>query len=462
MSASREFLRLFEAEYDNRAEFAVRLAVVGLSAVVLYLYTGWGIAFLWVGLYFGLHLVYWLYFALAFRGVVPQSVSFASGMYLALIAAFIWMPAYLFQFEDLALRVPSSAALGAFLMFMIRRADTSRVLVIGQVLAVLGTVTVVVVLTADDIDNWMAQSVVVIAGLGLVGYFAQSLLAARTRRLRSEEAMQANVQVQKMEAIGRLAGGVAHDFNNMLTVILGNLELHELAETESDRRETLDAARHAAERARETVRQLMSFSRSAELTETQCDLVDIARRSVLLAQPLVTSAITLRLNQKESSLPVLVDESHLLTALLNLVINAKDALDGSGVITVCCDRIETDQPVISAEGRPEPPGCYARIAVRDTGPGIPAEIRHLVLEPFFTTKPLGKGTGLGLAMVAGFARQSKGFIQIDSSPNGTEVGILLPDLPAATLAPSAGHAAPERSSARAPETRPEQAAAGKT
>lgn len=426
MSSGNDFVRLFEMEYDEPREFVARLSVVGLSALVLYIYTGWWTAWLWVGGYFALHLLYRSYFILAFRGLAPQSVGLASALYIALILSFVWMPAYLFQFNDLALRVPATAALGAFLMFMIRRADTVLPLVWGQILAVLGVVLAVIWLIHDDIDDWRVQGVVVISCLGLVAYFAQSLLAARQRRIRSQEAMQANLQVQKMEAIGRLAGGVAHDFNNMLTVILGNLELHDLAVTTAERQASLDAARMGAERARETVRQLLSFSRSAELTEAECDLVDIARRSVLLAQPLVTSAITLRVAQRETALPVMVDESHLITALLNLVINAKDALGGSGIITVLCDRIEAGAPLIAADGRTEPPGCYARIAVRDTGPGIPREIRHLVLEPFFTTKPQGKGTGLGLAMVAGFARQSKGFVQIDSSVNGTEVSILLP------------------------------------
>ncbi len=421
-----EFNRLWGVEYENTAEFFVRCAIIFGSAFVLFRYTGWTAALVWMAGYGGMHAAYFGYLWLGRRGAVRRSVSLANGLQALLICSFVWMPIYLMGLDDPALHVPATVAILAFMLFMITRADTRLDIIALQVIVVALAAATVAMRVLDRFDDIMVQVVVVVSEIGLVGYFLQTLLTARRNRLKAEAALQASVQVQKMEAIGKLAGGVAHDFNNMLAVILGNLELHGMVDDDKEKGETLDAARGAAERARDTVEQLLTFARRAELEVHEHDLRDIVDHCTRLGRPLVTSAVTLESQVTPAPLPVLVDESRLTTAILNLIINAKDAIDNAGEIVISADRLDLDAPIVAADGEQHGPGRFARITVRDTGPGIPDVIRARVLEPFFTTKGIGKGTGLGLAMVSGFANQSGGFLQIRNLTDGAAVSIVLP------------------------------------
>ncbi|GGB22976.1 hypothetical protein GCM10011324_36250 [Allosediminivita pacifica] len=421
-----ELSRQYRIEYKNRAEFAVRCAIIFGSAYVLYSYTGWVAALAWMAGYAILHAAYFGYLRLAISGRLPRSLAIAASLYALLICAFVWMPIYLMQIDDPALHIPATVAILAFMLFMISRADTRLDVIALQVLVVAAAAASVALRVLSHLDEPALQLVILASEAGLVGYYMQTLLVARRNRLNAEAAMKASIQCQKMEAIGKLAGGVAHDFNNMLTVILGNLELHELADTRVEKMETLAAARAAAERARGTVEQLLTFARRADFDVREGDLRDFVRHSIQLGRPLVTTSITLDSEVALRPLPVMVDRSHLTTAILNLIINAKDAMGGAGRITISADLLDLDRPVIAADGGAHGPGTFARVTVRDTGPGIPEEIRHRVLEPFFTTKEVGAGTGLGLAMVSGFANQSGGFVQIENSDEGTDVSIVLP------------------------------------
>ena len=421
-----ELSRQYRIEYQNRAEFAVRCAIIFGSAYVLYSYTGWVAALLWMAGYATLHAAYFSYLTLAIRGRLPRSLAIAAILYALLICAFVWMPIYLMQIDDPAMHIPATVAILAFMLFMISRADTRLDVIALQVLVVAAAATAVGLRVLNHLEEPALQLVILASEAGLVGYYMQTLLVARRNRLNAEAAMNASIQSQKMEAIGKLAGGVAHDFNNMLTVILGNLELHELADTRVEKLETLAAARAAAERARGTVEQLLTFARRADFDVREGDLRDFVRHCIQLGRPLVTTSITLDSDVALRPLPVMVDRSHLTTAILNLIINAKDAMGGTGRITITAHLLDLDRSVIAADGGAHGPGTFARLTVRDTGPGIPEEIRHRILEPFFTTKEVGEGTGLGLAMVSGFANQSGGFVQIENSDEGTDVSIVLP------------------------------------
>ncbi|KQY30816.1 histidine kinase [Caulobacter sp. Root487D2Y] len=233
---------------------------------------------------------------------------------------------------------------------------------------------------------------------------------------------------RKMEAVGQLTGGVAHDFNNLLTVVLGNIELikrrtgeqHELARQ-------IDAVRLAAEKGGALTRQLLAFSRRQRLNPLTVDLnVLIADFAPLLRQA-VGEAVSIDLSLATEPLPAHLDPAQFESALLNLAVNARDAMEGGGVLSVATETIDGDEPRIL-------------VTVRDTGQGMDADVASRIFEPFFTTKEIGKGSGLGLSQVYGFVRQSGGEISVRSSPGqGAVFEIYLPQSQAALSQRGAGH-----------------------
>ncbi len=234
-------------------------------------------------------------------------------------------------------------------------------------------------------------------------------------------------QLQKMEAIGQLAGGVAHDFNNMLGVILGHAELAmEDIDPDSRLSEDLREIRKAARRSADITRQLLAFARKQEITPREIDLNDTVEGMLKMLRRLIGEDIELSWVPGFNVWPVLVDPSQIDQILANLCVNARDAIDGGGRITV-----ETENHAFSEEycaDHPEVlPGDYVMIAVSDTGRGMDQETLSRIFEPFFTTKGPGEGTGLGLATVYGAVKQNEGFINVYSEPGqGTVFRIYLP------------------------------------
>jgi PAS domain S-box-containing protein len=208
-------------------------------------------------------------------------------------------------------------------------------------------------------------------------------------------------QARKMEAVGQLTGGVAHDFNNLLTVVLGNIDIMgRKAEDEPRRARRIDAVRQAAERGRDLTRQLLAFSRRQHLSPVSLDVnVLIADFAPLLRQA-VGEAVTLELGLAKEPLCAHVDPTQLETVLLNLAVNARDAMPEGGRLGIATRR---DADLVAIE-------------VSDTGVGMSPEVRERVFEPFFTTKEVGRGSGLGLSQVYGFVRQSEGDIQLRTAP----------------------------------------------
>jgi len=247
-------------------------------------------------------------------------------------------------------------------------------------------------------------------------------------------------QAQKMEAIGRLAAGVAHDFNNLLTVILGYSDLL-LGEPEAlnGQVDSVREIKKAGERAAGLTRQLLAFSRQQILEPRELDLNEIVVDCSRMLQRLVGEDITLNVLQDAGLPPIKVDPGQLEQALINLVVNSRDAIPGFGKITVTTSRATISE----ADGRlpsAAPPGHYVELAVTDTGCGMDEATLARIFEPFFTTKEPGKGTGLGLAMVFGFIQQSGGHITVTSTPGqGTRFKILLPALPCETAETAAAN-----------------------
>ncbi|MBE7212474.1 MAG: response regulator, partial [Gluconacetobacter diazotrophicus] len=246
-----------------------------------------------------------------------------------------------------------------------------------------------------------------------------------TRELQGETG---RAQAAKMEAVGLLTGGIAHDFNNLLTVIIGNLEAIELLGRPVDAADpavadSLSAARNAAE----LVHQLLAFARRQPLAPAPLEVESLLREMMGLLRSSTGPAISIGVETHGDCRSALVDRTQLQNALINLALNAADAMPGGGElrIHVSCAVLPADEPRLAEQELP--PGEYLRIVVSDTGHGIAPEDLERVFEPFFTTKPPGAGTGLGLSMVYGFVRQSRGGVAISSTPGqGTAISLFLP------------------------------------
>jgi len=264
----------------------------------------------------------------------------------------------------------------------------------------------------------------------VVGFakITRDLTERRETQRELEQAREALFQSQKMEALGQLTGGVAHDFNNLLTVIIGGLDVLKRSEPHETVRRTraLDMSIHAAERAANLTSRLLAFSRRQPLLPTPTDLNILARNMTELLHRTLGEAVELEGVLAPRLWQVEVDQNQLESAILNLAVNARDAMPGGGKLTMetANTYLDASYSATDAEVRP---GQYAVLAVSDTGVGMTKETLAKAFEPFYTTKEVGRGTGLGLSMVYGFVKQSGGHITIYSEPDqGTTVKLYFP------------------------------------
>nr|WP_307726536.1 ATP-binding protein [Trichlorobacter sp.] len=234
---------------------------------------------------------------------------------------------------------------------------------------------------------------------------------------------------QKMEAVGQLAGGIAHDFNNILQIISGNTQILQYDQKQQNPEQPqLQEILKAVERGTALTRSMLAFSRKQPLHPIPFELNQMVRDSQLLARKLLLKNITLQLELAETALVITADEILLQQVLFNLITNARDAMPTGGTITIAtAEQVIDENSNESIKGYP--PGSYAVLMVRDTGQGIPEEIRQKIFEPFFTTKVVGKGTGLGLSMVYGTIKQHGGFVLAESTEGlGSCFSVFLPDI----------------------------------
>ena len=260
----------------------------------------------------------------------------------------------------------------------------------------------------------------------LVYFFGSQLDVSRRRD--AEESLH---QAQKMESLGQLTGGIAHDFNNLLQVISGHTEvmlaLIDHPDIDVGRlRRAGEAVRDAAERAAKLTHQLLAFSRKQRLEGRLLNINGLVQNMGEMAERTLGEQVVLRVAPAEDLWTTRIDPTQAEVALLNVLINARDAMPDGGTVTV-----KTENLLIEDEDtalyKTVPPGAYVVVSVTDTGTGMPPEILARVMEPFFTTKGEGKGTGLGLALVYGFAKQSGGSVKIYSEVgHGTTVRLLFP------------------------------------
>lgn len=251
-----------------------------------------------------------------------------------------------------------------------------------------------------------------------------AVLTDVTERKQLEERFR---HAQKMEAVGRLAGGIAHDFNNMLTAILGYCEI--VMDSVQDRPQILadiDEIRHAGERAAQLTRQLLAFSRRQHLMPRVFDLNQLVRDTQKMLTRVIGEDVRLNVLQDSSVAPIKADPGQIEQVLMNLAVNARDAMPDGGELTIALGDAQLDAEFV--KGHPgSAAGRHTCVVVRDTGCGIPPEVLSHIFEPFFTTKASGKGTGLGLSTVYSIVKQSHGYIGVESTSGaGTTFTVYLP------------------------------------
>jgi signal transduction histidine kinase len=294
--------------------------------------------------------------------------------------------------------------------------------------------------------NRIFAAVAIVAGVLLLAiclglYFAgasrrkseAALQESERRRLEQAEQLQ---QTRRLEAIGRLAGGVAHDLNNLLTPILGYGEMLLGDMSKADpRRPMVTEMNKAATRAADLVHQLLAFGRRQSLAIRPVDLNKVIRDMMPLMRRTIRESVAIELRLSPTTPAIAADIVQIEQVILNLVVNAQDAMPGGGTLTVATEKTFLEGRS-EQDASPLPAGVYALLLVQDTGTGMDAETKARVFEPFFTTKGLGEGTGLGLATVHGIVRQHKGDIALDSEPGmGTTFRVYFP---AAAGVPEAG------------------------
>jgi PAS domain S-box-containing protein len=235
------------------------------------------------------------------------------------------------------------------------------------------------------------------------------------------------IQAQKMDAIGKLTGGIAHDFNNMLTVVIGSLDrLRRIQKDDPATLKRIDMALSGAMRCSDMTRQLLAFARRQPLRPQAVDLNDLVLGIADMVRRVLGEGIELVLEPASGLWPATTDPTQIESALLNLVVNARDAMPEGGRLSLSTANVRLGERDPQAGGHLAP-GEYVMLVVKDTGVGIPSEFRDRVFEPFFTTKPTGRGTGLGLSIIYGFVKQSGGHIRLDTEVGrGTSFSLYLP------------------------------------
>ncbi|MGF6527056.1 ATP-binding protein [Variovorax sp. PvP013] len=275
-----------------------------------------------------------------------------------------------------------------------------------------------------------AHGLINAVGRDMTDELAQSsALAASQEQLR---------QSQKLEAVGQLTGGVAHDFNNLLTVVRSSVELLRRVDPAAadKRRRYIQSIADAVDRAAKLTGQLLAFARRQALVPTVFDVVRNIRMVGEMMETLTGSRIRVRIDLPPHPCFVHADASQFDTAIINMAVNARDAMGGEGELTL---RVRRAESLPAIRSHPVRPGAYVEVSLQDSGTGIPADQLKKIFEPFFTTKSVGLGTGLGLSQVYGFAKQSGGEVQVDSTPGrGSTFTLYLPWANAAAAEPEPG------------------------
>lgn len=424
-------------ELGSPVEFTARYVFVTIAAILIYVSTGNALVPLWCFLYLFANMAY----SIALKYARPP-ISWTAYMGFVLLncvssGLYVSLPIYMWTTDETALKIVSAFGLMGLALFNLARHNTRDMLALWDMTLLVASCLYIGFYEAGQVGNVEQKAMLIVGTLTMCIYYIISQLSSLSIHEKLQETRIRSAQSQKMEAIGRLTGGVAHDFNNILTVVKGNLELHAITTDPQEREKIIAEAQNAASRAASVISQLLAFSRQASLHPESVEIETFLKDLHPLIRSVLKENIDFNINCSDDLPPILVDANQLSSAILNLAINARDAMPSGGEL-----RIETHLATSLSEvlGDPLLPRNYVVVEVKDTGTGIPESALGKVSEPFYTTKPVGEGSGLGLSMVRGFTEQSGGGMHIGSKTGvGTVISLYLPAHPeadpAAALAP---------------------------
>ncbi|WP_425098235.1 sensor histidine kinase [Tropicibacter sp. S64] len=414
---------LMRAEFGSRIEVAFRLTLVSLAAVMLGMLSDQRVLLAWLA---GM-LVSEGSLACALRwrrtartARVHFRISLA--LYALALMVFITGPLYLIWSGIPGLVLTGALTLVATLLCKMQHWQEDRAIAVINGLQFVLAVLSIVAMRLPHVDGTINRIAVIAAAVALCAYYGMGVAAQLSRDSALRESRRRYAQSQKARALNQFVGGVAHDFNNILTAIMGNLELAGMLGSKAERDEALSEAHKAAERAAITVRQLLATSGRSRLRPEPITARELHRQMEAVLHDLLEPGITLQSAAREPDFVTFVDRDMLETVLIQLCLNAQDALQGRGNIWLH-SRSQLERP--ATDGAPHAPPPYLAITVEDNGPGAADDSLEMLAEPFFTTKSVGQGSGLGLSAVQGFAGQSGGALLLANRDGGGFCATLL-------------------------------------
>ncbi|AHM04883.1 histidine kinase/response regulator hybrid protein [Roseibacterium elongatum DSM 19469] len=427
---SAQMALLVEADGSHWTEMIFRWSGITAGGLLAWLFSGDWLCLAWVAAYLSLNAVYLATLHAVKRPVARRRYIAALLLNFALSGLYTALPVYLVTFKDPALHfIGIVGFLALALHNLVQHRGLGIVALWDQGLIVIGGSVVARELYMNA-GNEAEQIMVVTGTMILMVYFLLSYRSNIAVHNRLSRAERLRAEGQKMEAVGRLTGGVAHDFNNILTVILGNLDLYREIDSPAERDHLIDEVEKAARRAATLTAQLLAFSRRATLLPESIRLAGYLDGLGAMLARVLPANVDLVIRPPAPMLTVHADPNQLSTALLNLVINARDAMPDGGLIEISAEALTLPDPMGDSPARRDGSrleGTFCAIRVRDQGTGIPPDMLDEVLQPFVTTKPLGQGSGLGLSMVLGFAEQTRGALLLGNRPGGgLEASLILP------------------------------------
>lgn len=408
---------LRQGEFGQPWELLARFAVIFTASMTLYFYNEQQQGLYWALAYFLSQGLAWcLLNQRPPHGLRAKVLGY--GSYLLTTFIFVTLPLWLLVQEDTAMAYCGAMGLMAGAVFTLWREEPPPVLLpfdvaIGCIAVAFGCYAAL-----DGQESMIQIGIMIVLSITTAGYYSMALITTRAARVSLKKAAVRGLEAQKMEAIGRLSGGIAHDFNNILTVLQGNFELYEEIPSEGERRVLVREAHEASVRASSLVAQLLAFARRAPLAPTRLEAGSVIADLARMAERVLPTSIRVTHVAPHTYDYVEADPDRLLSALLNLVINARDALEGRGDLILSASIAEIEGGEFDQLDR----GRHLRFEVIDNGPGMSPELSARALQPFYTTKPVGAGSGLGLPMAKGFAEQSGGGIANRLGAGGHDCG----------------------------------------
>ncbi|MDT8328771.1 MAG: ATP-binding protein [Roseovarius sp.] len=414
---------LRRADASSLTEIGLRFGLIAVTSLILWMKTENPAMLVWGFGYIGMSATYIL--LLASRRLSGNLRTYLTFLGLSILLS-CWYVSVMIYLITLDSRVYEffgiCGIIGLGLYCLGRHSDLTLLAVWDNVLMSLSILGAVLAYIGKT-DSTAGMIAIAFAGLAISTYYSFNFFQTMRTRSRLRLAQKAEAEAQKMRAVGQLTTGIAHDFNNILTVIRGNLDLlTELPEAE-DRDVMVNEARASVDRAAHLVRQLLAFSRKSQMMRRDLEVSPFLTALQGTLRAMLPKSIKVELATPVPDLTIRTDRHLLEAALLNCALNARDAMLPEGGIL----RLRADHSATADE---------LALMIEDTGPGLPEDIKNRVTEPFFTTKPVGEGSGLGLSMVKGFAEQSGGRLELDNLPQGgLQVALFLPLL-AASQSPS--------------------------